>query len=527
MISFDWKTKGGALIEETIHDDKDVRKSELSDLRRKTARGALVSIVSQAATLVFRTGSMVIMARLLLPEDFGLVGMVTAFTGFLSLFRDAGLSMATVQRESITDAQLSTLFWINLAVGGLLALSSAALAPVLVSFYGEPRLFLIAIGLGTAFIFNGAAAQHRAMLQRNMRFAALAAIDITALIIGIAAGAAVALTGGGYWALVVMTVASPAVSVFGLWAATRWVPGLPQRNTGIGSMLWYGGTVTLNSVVVYVAYNADKVLLGRFLGAQVLGIYGRAYQLINLPTENLNGTIGMVAFPALSRLQNDPERLRSFFLKGYGLFLALVIPITAGCALFAEDIVLVFLGPQWDAAVPVFRLLAPTILAFALMNPFAWLMLATGQTRRSLNIAFMIAPVVIVGYLLGLPYGLHGVAIGYSAAMMILVPPMVLWAKHGTLITAGDVVKTIASPALSIALGALAAFATWGWLRQLEPALLRLTAANVVMFGTYAISLLFLMRQGPVYASLLKDSGLWPKGRDRDAKKNNSLKTKP
>jgi len=154
-------------------------------------------------------------------------------------------------------------------------------------------------------------------------------------------------------------------------------------------------------------------------------------------------------------------------------------------------------------------------------------MLATGQTRRSLNIAFMIAPVVIVGYLLGLPYGLHGVAIGYSAAMMILVPPMVLWAKHGTLITAGDVVKTIASPALSIALGALAAFATWGWLRQLEPALLRLTAANVVMFGTYAISLLFLMRQGPVYASLLKDSGLWPKGRDRDAKKNNFLKTKP
>lgn len=521
------ETKDDALIEDSICDDKNVRKSELSDLRRKTARGALVSIVSQAATLVFRTGSMVIMARLLLPEDFGLVGMVTAFTGFLGLFRDAGLSMATVQRESITDAQLSTLFWINLVVGGLLALSSAALAPVLVSFYGEPRLFLIAIGLGTAFIFNGAAAQHRAMLQRNMRFAALAAIDITALIIGIAAGAAVALTGGGYWALVVMTVASPAVSVFGLWAATRWVPGLPQRNTGIGSMLWYGGTVTLNSVVVYVAYNADKVLLGRFLGAQVLGIYGRAYQLINLPTENLNGTIGMVAFPALSRLQNDPERLRSFFLKGYGLFLALVIPITAGCALFAEDIVLVFLGPQWDAAVPVFRLLAPTILAFALMNPFAWLMLATGQTRRSLNIAFMIAPVVIVGYLLGLPYGLHGVAIGYSAAMMILVPPMVLWAKHGTLITAGDVVKTIASPALSIALGALAAFATWGWLRQLEPALLRLTAANVVMFGTYAISLLFLMRQGPVYASLLKDSGLWPKGRDRDAKKNNFLKTKP
>ena len=506
------------MIEETIHDDKDVRKSELSDLRRKTARGALVSIVSQAATLVFRTGSMVIMARLLLPEDFGLVGMVTAFTGFLGLFRDAGLSMATVQRESITDAQLSTLFWINLAVGGLLALSSAALAPVLVSFYGEPRLFLIAIGLGTAFIFNGAAAQHRAMLQRNMRFAALAAIDITALIIGIAAGAAVALTGGGYWALVVMTVASPAVSVFGLWAATRWVPGLPQRNTGIGSMLWYGGTVTLNSVVVYVAYNADKVLLGRFLGAQVLGIYGRAYQLINLPTENLNGTIGMVAFPALSRLQNDPERLRSFFLKGYGLFLALVIPITAGCALFAEDIVLVFLGPQWDAAVPVFRLLAPTILAFALMNPFAWLMLATGQSRRSLNIALMIAPVVIVSYVIGLPQGPHGVAAGFSIAMVLLVVPVILWAKQGTMVATRDVLNAVMMPLLSILIGAGAAWATGGFLAQLNPTFLRLVAESAVLFGVYLLVLLFVMGQKTVYLSLLGDIGLWPFGNRRRTK---------
>lgn len=506
------------MIEETIHDDKDVRKSELSDLRRKTARGALVSIVSQAATLVFRTGSMVIMARLLLPEDFGLVGMVTAFTGFLGLFRDAGLSMATVQRESITDAQLSTLFWINLAVGGLLALSSAALAPVLVSFYGEPRLFLIAIGLGTAFIFNGAAAQHRAMLQRNMRFAALAAIDITALIIGIAAGAAVALTGGGYWALVVMTVASPAVSVFGLWAATRWVPGLPQRNTGIGSMLWYGGTVTLNSVVVYVAYNADKVLLGRFLGAQVLGIYGRAYQLINLPTENLNGTIGMVAFPALSRLQNDPERLRSFFLKGYGLFLALVIPITAGCALFAEDIVLVFLGPQWDAAVPVFRLLAPTILAFALMNPFAWLMLACGHSGRSLKIALMIAPVAILSYVIGLPQGPHGVAAGFSIAMVLLVVPVILWAKQGTMIATRDVLNAVMMPLLSILIGAGAAWATGGFLAQLNPTFLRLVAESAVLFGVYLLVLLFVMDQKTVYLSLLGDSGLWPFGNRRRTK---------
>jgi len=111
-----------------------------------------------------------------------------------------------------------------------------------------------------------------------------------------------------------MTLCGHAVSFFGVWIAGAWVPDLPRRGAGVWSMLTYGGTVTLNSVIVYIAYNTDKVLLGRFWGAATLGIYGRAYQLISLPTENLNTTIGQVAFPALSRLQNDPRRLRNYFL---------------------------------------------------------------------------------------------------------------------------------------------------------------------------------------------------------------------
>ena len=119
------------------------------DLKRKTTRGALISTVAQAATLILRTGSMMVLARLLLKEDFGLVNMVTAFTGFLGLFRDAGLSMATVQRASITNAQTSTLFWVNLAVGWLLAGLAVVAAPILAAFYHEPRLFWVTVALGT------------------------------------------------------------------------------------------------------------------------------------------------------------------------------------------------------------------------------------------------------------------------------------------------------------------------------------------------------------------------------------------
>jgi PST family polysaccharide transporter len=491
--------------------------SALHDLKAKTARGALVSAFGQGANFSIRMVSMVILARILVPEDFGLVGMVTACTGFLGLFRDAGLSMATVQRASITRAQTSMLFWINLSVGLILGALCAALAPVLVGFYHEPRLFWVTVVLGLGFVFNGASAQHRATLQRDMRFSVLVMIDIAALLASIAVGVGMAASGQRYWALVGMTVSQPLVSVLGVWVAGGWIPGPPRRSAGVLSMLHYGGTVTLNSVIVYLAYNVDKVLLGRFWGAEILGVYGRAYQLVSLPTDNLNSTIGQVAFPALSRLQNDPARLRSYFLKGYGLFLSLVMPITVGCALFAEDIVRVFLGPKWGAAVPVFRLLAPTILSFALMNPHAWLLLATGRAVRSLKIALVIAPIVILGYVGGLSYGPTGVAIGFSISTMILAVPVILWSVKDTTITPLDELKVIMRPFLSILMGAGAALAASSFIQVLAQPLLRLIIANAILFGVYAIVLLFVMGQKGIYVELIRQLGVWPLARRRSS----------
>ena len=168
-------------------------------------------------------------------------------------------------------------------------------------------------------------------------------------------------------------------------------------------MMRFGGTVTLVGLVVYVASNFEKVLLGRFWGVAALGIYGRAYQLINIPTDNFNSAAGEVAFSALSRLQDDRIRLRTYFLKGYSLVLAMTLPITIACALFADDMIVVFLGPKWMAAAPIFRLLAPTALVFAVANPLAWLVCSLGLVTRSLKMSLVIAPLMIAGYVMGLP----------------------------------------------------------------------------------------------------------------------------
>jgi O-antigen/teichoic acid export membrane protein len=429
----------------------------MRDLKEKTIRGSAARLGAQVASLILRMGALAVLARLLEPGDFGLVGMVTVFTGVLTLFRDFGLSAAAVQRVDITPEQQSTLFWINVAFGALLAMITLTAAPAIAAFYHEPRLLWVAAVLGTGFLCNAVGIQHSALLQREMRFTALAAISVVSLTVGTAIAIAGAAIGYGYWALVAMSVTTPLVASIGYWLAARWVPGMPRRYTGIRSLMRFGGTLSLNGLVAYVAYNADKVMIGRLLGVDAIGIYGRAYQLVNTPTDSLNSAVGEVAFSALSRLQNDPARLRSYFLKGFSLVLTLTLPVTFACALFANDVVTVLLGPKWAASAEIVRLLAPTIAIFAILNPLGWLIYSLGLVTRGLKIALVFAPTMIAGCALGLTRGSAGVAFAYSVVMTLWAIPHIAWCVHGTAISFRDIMRAVGRPlAAAIVAGAIA-----------------------------------------------------------------------
>jgi O-antigen/teichoic acid export membrane protein len=476
----------------------------VKDLKERTVRGGLVTIGAQAVKFVLRTGSLMVLARLLTPKDFGLVGMVTAVTGVLAIFKDAGLSMVTIQRPNITDEQISTLFWLNMLVGGVLFGLSLAIAPILVSFYRESRLLWVTGALASGFLFAGAAAQHQALLQRQLRFAALAAIDVFSLSVGIAVAVVMAASGYGYWALVGMYVTLPAVAGVSVWLVAAWIPGRPRRKVGARSMLHFGGALSLNGLIVYFANNVDKVLLGRFYGAQALGIYGRAYQLINIPTDNLNSAIGSVAFTALSRIQDDTQRFKNYFLKGYSLVLALTLPVTIACALFADDIIFVVLGPKWSDVAPLFRLFAPTVLAFAVINPFSWQILSRGQVGKIVKMSLFATAVLIAGYVVGLRYGSVGVASGYSAMMILLIVPLIAWAKHGTLISWTDILRAVSRPFLSAAVAAAIAFGAQFLCALTLSPFLRLTLGIAVLSASYLWMLLYIMKQKAIYVDLFR-----------------------
>lgn len=476
----------------------------MKDLKTRAIRGGFAKVCGQAVNFALRIGSLMLLARLLGPRDFGLVGMVMAFTGVLNLFRDFGLSSATVQRLNVSDEQLSTLFWINLLVGVILGLILSALAPAIVAFYHEPHLFWVSIVLATAFIFNAAGVQHSALLQRQMRFTTLAMIDLAALVLSTSIGIAMAFAGFAYWALVASAVSLPLFTTLGLWLASGWMPGSPRSLEGIRPMMRFGGAVTFISVIVYIAYNLDKILLGRFWGANIIGIYGRAYQLINLPTENLNSAVGVVALSAFSRVQDDPKRLKGYFLKSYSLVLALTIPITICCCLFARDLILVVLGQKWKDAIDIFRLLSPTILVFALINPLWWLTCSLGMIRRNLKLVMVFAPLVIGGYVAGLPYGPKGVALGFSTVMILWAVPCIAWSVRGTVISLRDILLTASRPLISGLVGAILAFAVQAFLGQSLSPLPRLILGISVLLGSYSGILLYGMRQKAFYLDLLR-----------------------
>lgn len=480
----------------------------MKDLKRITLRGGLARICALCTSLLVRAVSLLVLSRILRPSDFGLVGMVMALTGVLVLFRDFGLSAAAIQRANVTEDQLSTLFWVNIVIGALLGLAGVAVAPGIADFYGRPELFHVTLFLALAFFINSAGVQHSATLQRQMRFTALSVIDVSSLALGNAIAIVAAEAGYGYWALVAMAVATPLAATTGYWFVSGWVPRLPSRRTGVLPMMHFGSILTLNGLVTYVGYNAEKVMLGRAWGADAIGIYSRAQQLLFLPIDSLNTAIGEVAFSALSRLQDDPVRLKKYFLKGFSLVLGLTLPVAIMCALFADDVVYVLLGPRWKDAVEIVRLLAPTVAIRAIIHPTAWLLFSMGMVGRSLKIALVFTPIMVAGCFLGLPYGAIGIAIAYSTVMTIWSVPYIFWSVHGTAISAREIFLTVfrlLTP--GVLAGGLAYALRLSCGDGLAP-VVRLILENMTLFLAYFGMLWFDVAQRSLYIDLFR--GLRP-----------------
>ena len=325
----------------------------VAEIGRRSRRGGAVLLAAQAVRVLGQMATLVVLARLLTPQAFGLLAMVAAVGLVLDLLKELGLSSATIQKPDLTHAQVSSLFWINAAAGVLLASGLALAAPLLAAFYDQPELGPVARWLALGFALSGLTVQHWALLRRQMRFAAIAGLETAADFAGFAAAITLALAGEGYWALVVQRLVSPAVLLVGSWIICRWRPARPAPAQGVRDLLRFGASVTGSGLASALARSLDQILIGWLWGPAALGFYERTSRLLLLPINTINAPVYAAGMPALSRLADQPERYRAMFCQIVQKLGLLTMPVFAVVAVMADWVIDILFGPAWRAAVPL------------------------------------------------------------------------------------------------------------------------------------------------------------------------------
>ncbi len=437
------------------------------NLRAKSVRGAIYLALGGGGEFVLRIASTSILARLLIPEHFGLITMVTAVTGIAGQFSQLGLSTVTVQRRDIDHHQVSNLFWINVALGATLFVLFSAMSPLVAAFYGDSRLIPITIAVSSAFLWGGLMVQHDALLSRQMKQPQSAFVRLAASVISAVLAVILALRGFGYWALVWQEVARTFLSAVGVWMVCPWRPGLPNRLGDIRSLLRFGTDLTLTQLSYAVIANIDRLLVGKLFGAVSLGIFRQAQQLIMVPLEQLNAPIGSISQPGLSALQDDPERYRRYYAKTVFLIGLLTMPIAAFSAVYAEELTLLILGHKWIDATPFIRIFAAAAFIRPVLGTAGTVLITCGQSRRLLVMTVVSQVTMFLFIVAGTGWGATGVAMAQALTAAVLLLPNLYYSFAASPVTPGLFFRAIRTPVAASAVMATGLIA----LRAAAPAL--------------------------------------------------------
>ncbi|GAA1417362.1 lipopolysaccharide biosynthesis protein [Agrococcus citreus] len=430
-----------------------------SPLAHDAARGALFTLLAQGARIVLQLVSVVVLARLLTPHDYGMLAIVLVLVGLGEIFRDFGLTSASIQAPELSSGQRDNLFWINTAIGAALAAAMLLVAAGLGAITGEPEIVGMAQWLSLLFLLNGLATQHRATLMRDMRLRPLAIADVSAAAIALALAVGAALLGAGYWALVVQQLATGLVALLGVVIAGRWAPRWYSRTHRIGTMVTFGWNLVAANLVQYAARQVDTVVVASRFGTTSLGLYNRAYQLVMTPLGQVRSPLQSVALPLLSRLQQDQPRFESYVVAAQlALGYAIGIPL-AMLAGLAEPVVAIMLGDAWAPAAPLLRMFAIAGLLTTLSYVGYWVYVARGLGAQLVRYTLVTAGIKIVCVAVGSCFGLIGVAIGFAVHPAIAWPVSLAWLSR---ITPMPTRRLYGGAARIVAVATLAGAASWG-----------------------------------------------------------------
>lgn len=387
---------------------------------------------AQLLRAALTVASNIVVARLLLPKDYGIFAMAALISGFLLQFASLRVHLAVIQRREVTDAQLSTLFWLQLVWSvGLSAVCWAA-GPLAAAWFDEAELATLLGILSLTLPLNAAYGWQLTVLRRELKFRAVALIDICSFALATVTVVVLAWRGFGYWALAGGMLAERIFGAIIAWVCVPWRPGLPRRGTGVRSFFAFGAHVTASGLLAFATRNVDNALIGWRWGATALGEYTRAYAVFISPLSQLFPPLHEVMVPLLSRAQDRERDLLQLFTLAVRLLAWLTMPLSAFILVAAEPLIVVLLGAPWRGAAPILQWLSLGGIVQAVHASLGWLYLARAHSREVMHFSAIAATVTVVSFLVGLPFGPVYVAASYSVVTWCLAAAYYFHARHVT-----------------------------------------------------------------------------------------------
>jgi len=391
-----------------------------SELRINAVHGVKWSAISQCGRMISQWITLIILARILSPSDFGLVGMAMVVVGFMNIFRDMGMSSAIIQKQVLSEKVLSSIFWVNFMIGILLMSLVFFAAPLGGLLYKDPQVVPVLQMLSISFFISAFSLVHQALLERSLSFNVLAKVEIFSSVCGSVVGVSLALFGKGIWSLVFQSITTILLTSMLLWIRGPWRPKWILHWQEIKSICNFSLNLTGFGIFNYVIRNADYLLIGRYLGAQDLGYYTLAYKILLFPVQNLSAVIGRVSFPAMASIQNDNPRIANAYLHINKAIAMISFPLMLGVMALADPFVKTAFGEQWQPMIILIQILAPVGLMQSIISPVGQIYLSKGRADLMFQLVIISGLLTILSFVIGLQWGIVGVSVAYAVITFAL-----------------------------------------------------------------------------------------------------------
>lgn len=386
---------------------------ETLSLKRRVIHAVGWTFSSQVSREMLQFGVSIVLARLLSPKDYGVVGMSATVLGFVQIFNTFGFRSALIQKQDVTDRHYSTAFWMTLAISVSLYLVTVLVSPLAALYFKEPQLTGIMVVSALGFIATSLSTIQMAMLEKQIDFKKITIIELMTAVINGIVSISLALTGHGVWSLVWGSIAGQTAALPLTWYMIRWRPAFLFDKHAFKELFGFGAHLTGANIINYFARNADNLIIGRVLGASALGYYTLAYNLMLKPLQYVSSNIARVMFPALSAIKNDREKTRQTYLKVVQYISIVTFPMMAGLLFLAPDLIPAVYGNRWMPVVPIFQILCLLGAIQSIGTTVGIIYISQGRADLQFKYTLIFSPIMVCSFFIGVQWGVMGVATGY------------------------------------------------------------------------------------------------------------------